>query len=150
MNKEGISYFYNDDFGSMSTWIIRDKFKIYNDVGVILKVNDNKYKIYGLEGVLYMNKDSHIEECYKKRVEDFKQLFNAHVNNITNTYVTASGNDKCKIKKTDNIILYGSLPAISTLHADKDGQMIKIIKYKKISEQEEVEEMFEATSPLNI
>jgi hypothetical protein len=93
---------------------------------------------------------SDIEECYKKRVEDFKQLFNAHVNNITDTYVTASGHDKCKIKKTDNIVLYGSLPAISTLHADKDGEMIKIIKYKKVSEQEEVEEMFEATSPLNI
>ena len=79
MNKEGISYFYNDDFVSMSTWIIRDKFKIYNDVGVILKVNDNKYKIYGLEGVLYMNKDSHIEECYKKQneiVNDIKNSLN--------------------------------------------------------------------------
>ena len=86
MNKEGISYFYNDDFVSMSTWIIRDKFKIYNDVGVILKINDNKYKIYALEGVLYMNEDSHIEECYKKQNEitkDIQNSFNFTINEDT-------------------------------------------------------------------
>ena len=73
---------------------------------------------------------SNIEDCYIDRVSDFKTLFNAHVASITSTYVEASGN-KCKIKKTDNIILYGSLPAISTLHNDKDGEMKKIILFKK-------------------
>ena len=73
---------------------------------------------------------SNIEDCYKDRVSNFKTLFNAHVASITSTYVEASGN-KCKIKKTDNIILYGSLPAISTLHNDKDGEMKKMILFKK-------------------
>ena len=73
---------------------------------------------------------SNIEDCYIDRVSDFKTLFNAHVASITSTYVEASG-DKCKIKKTDNIILYGSLPAISTLHNDKDGEMKKMIIFKK-------------------
>ena len=73
---------------------------------------------------------SNIEDCYKERVSNFKTLFNAHVASITSTYVEASGN-KCKIKKTDNIILYGSLPAISTLHNDKDGEMKKMILFKK-------------------
>ena len=73
---------------------------------------------------------SNIEDCYIDRVSDFKTLFNAHVASITSTYVEASGN-KCKIKKTDNIILYGSLPAISTLHNDKDGEMKKMIIFKK-------------------
>ena len=72
---------------------------------------------------------SNIEDCYKDRVSNFKTLFNAHVASITSTYV-ASGN-KCRIKKTDNIILYGSLPAISTLHNDKDGEMKKMILFKK-------------------
>ena len=73
---------------------------------------------------------SNIEDCYIDRVSDFKTLFNAHVASITSTYVEASGN-KCKIKKTDNIILYGSLPAISTLHNDKDSEMKKMILFKK-------------------
>ena len=73
---------------------------------------------------------SNIEDCYIDRVSNFKTLFNAHVASITSTYVEASG-DKCKIKKTDNIILYGSLPAISTLHNDKDGEMKKMILFKK-------------------
>ena len=79
---------------------------------------------------------SNIEDCYKERVSNFKTLFNAHIANITNTYVKASG-DKCKIKKTDNIVLYGSLPAISTLHADKNGDMKKIILFKKPSQLED-------------
>ena len=79
---------------------------------------------------------SNIEDCYKDRVSNFKTLFLAHVANITNTYVKASG-DKCKIQKTNNIVLYGSLPAISTLHADKDGEMKKIILFKKASQLED-------------
>ena len=66
----------------------------------------------------------------KIEYQTLKLYVNAHVASITSTYVEASGN-KCKIKKTDNIILYGSLPAISTLHNDKDGEMKKMILFKK-------------------
>ena len=79
MNSKDYSFFYDDDYVTISTWNIRDKFKIYNDVGVILKFGDNQYKIYGLEGTLYMEEDSYIEECYKKQneiVDDIKNLLN--------------------------------------------------------------------------
>ena len=67
MNNKDISFYYQDDFVAISTWDIRNKFKLYDDVGVILKPNDKQYKIYGLEGTLYMKKGSDIEECYKKQ-----------------------------------------------------------------------------------
>ena len=77
INNKDYSFYYDDDFVSISAWEIRDKFKIYNDVGVILKLNDDQYKIYGLEGTLYMNKKSKIEECYKKQNEITKDIQNS-------------------------------------------------------------------------
>ena len=79
MNSKDYSFFYDDDYVTISTWNIRDKFKIYNDVGVILKFGDNQYKIYGLEGTLYMEESGYIEECHKKQneiVDDIKNLLN--------------------------------------------------------------------------
>lgn len=60
------SYHY-DDYVSISTWILRDNFETYDDVGVILKKGDNNYTIYSLEGTLYMDKDSSIEDCYSQQ-----------------------------------------------------------------------------------
>ena len=77
MNNENISYYYKDDFVTITTWNIKDKFETYNDVGVILKPNDKQYKIYALEGTLYMEKDSDIEECYKKQNEIAKDIKNS-------------------------------------------------------------------------
>tara|TARA_B100001063_G_C16703614_1_gene523970 strand:+ start:136 stop:1236 length:1101 start_codon:yes stop_codon:yes gene_type:complete len=76
-----------------------------------------------------------VEGCYNDRVEKFRQLFNSHVSDITNTYVEPKGKD-CKVKRTDNIVLYGSLPAISTLH----GEMNKIVKFKTSKTIDEFDE----------
>ena len=86
INNKDFSFYYDDDFVTISAWEIRDEFKIYNDVGVILKLNDEQYKIYGLEGTLYMDKKSKIEECYKKQNEiakDIKNLLNFDSNGDT-------------------------------------------------------------------
>jgi len=77
INNKDYSFYYDDDFVSISAWEIRDQFKIYNDVGVILKLNDEQYKIYGLEGTLYMDKKSKIEECYKKQNAITKDIQNS-------------------------------------------------------------------------
>lgn len=79
INNKDISYYYDDDFVVISTWEIRNKFNTYDDIGVILKQNDKNYIIYGLEGTLYMDKNSSIDECYKiqnKIVKDIKKSLN--------------------------------------------------------------------------
>ena len=77
MNDKVYSYYYKDDFVAISTWDIREKFKIYDDVGVVLDPNDKKYKIFALEGTLYMKEDSNIEKCYKKQNEIAKDIKNS-------------------------------------------------------------------------
>ena len=62
------SYYYKKDFVSISTWDIRDRFKIYDDVGVVLGHADKKYQIFALEGTLYF-RDNDIDKCYKKQNE---------------------------------------------------------------------------------
>ena len=79
INDDTISYYYKNDYVTISTWDIKQNFEIYDDVGVVLKINDNKYVIYGLEGTLYMKKKSDIEECYEKQndiTNDIKNSFN--------------------------------------------------------------------------
>ncbi len=79
INDETISYYYENDYVAISTWEIKNNFKIYDDVGVVLKINDNKYEIYALEGTLYMNENSDIKECYEKQnniTSDIKNAFN--------------------------------------------------------------------------
>ena len=67
INSEFTAY-YKKDFVSISTWDIRDKFKIYDDVGVVLDLTDKNYQVFALEGTLYF-KDNNIEKCYKKQNE---------------------------------------------------------------------------------
>jgi len=93
MNNKDISIYYKDDFVVISSWSIKDKFETYNDVGVILKPNDKQYKIYALEGTLYMKKDSDIEECYKKQNEIAKDIKNSlNLNNQGDTWFVAKKN----------------------------------------------------------
>ena len=59
------TFFYNKDYMSISLSYKTGKFKVYDDVGVILKQNDKQYKIYSLEGTLV--DDGTKENCYKKQ-----------------------------------------------------------------------------------
>ena len=87
MNNKDYSYFYNNDFVAISTWKIRDKFETYDDVGVTLKTNDKEYKIYALQGSLYMEKNSDIKECYKKQNEIVNDIKNSlNLNNQGRTW----------------------------------------------------------------
>ena len=82
INNDSISYYYKNDYVSISTWDIRENFKIYDDVGVVLKINDSKFKIYALEGTLYMKKKSDIKECYEKQnniTNDIKNSLNFNI-----------------------------------------------------------------------
>tara|TARA_B100001057_G_scaffold455842_1_gene502693 strand:+ start:1553 stop:2137 length:585 start_codon:yes stop_codon:yes gene_type:complete len=60
------TFLYNKDFLSISLSYKTGRFKIYDDVGAVLKQNDKQYKIYSLEGTLIID-DENIEECYKKQ-----------------------------------------------------------------------------------
>ena len=82
INDDTISYYYKNAYVAISTWDIKKNFEIYDDVGVILKINDNKYEIYGLEGTLYMKEKSDIQECYEKQnniTSDIKNSFNLNI-----------------------------------------------------------------------
>ena len=53
-----------------------EAFKIYDDVGVVFKPNDNNYIIHALEGSLYYDRE--INECYKMQKiisSDLEKLF---------------------------------------------------------------------------
>ena len=93
MNNKDISYSYKDDYISISTWEIRSNFKIYDDVGVVLKHNDNQHKIYALEGTLYMDENSDIEKCYKKQNEIAINIKNSlNLNNYGDTWFVEKEN----------------------------------------------------------
>ena len=67
INNKEISYYYENKFVSISLWEVRNNFQIYDDVGVILKQNDENYEIFALEGTLYMAEDATINECHEKQ-----------------------------------------------------------------------------------
>ena len=46
--------------------------EIYDDVAIEYKLNDKKYKIHGLQGMVYFEND--IEGCYKKQDEIEKEI----------------------------------------------------------------------------
>ena len=112
MNDKNYTYYYKNDFVSISTWDIKNKFKIYDDVGIILDPNDKKYKIFALEGSLYM-KDKDIEKCYKKQneiSEDIKNSLNLNVK--VDTYFVPKKNlasHQLSTKYTDFVLSEGGI-----------------------------------------
>ena len=52
--------------------IRNDKFKNYDGLQIILKRNDNTYKIYGMHGIIFYEKN--INLCYKKLSEISKDI----------------------------------------------------------------------------
>ena len=69
----GNTFFYNKDYMSISLSYKTGKFKVYDDVGAILKQNDKQYKIYSLEGTLIIESEN-IEDCYKKQNSIAKEI----------------------------------------------------------------------------
>ena len=76
INNKEVSYYYDNDLVSISAWEIRDKFKTYDDVGIIINQNDKTYKILALEGSLYF-KDKTIDKCHKKQNEIAVEIENS-------------------------------------------------------------------------
>ena len=56
----------------VTTEIRDDKFKNYDGLQIILKRNDNTYKIYGMHGIIFYEKN--INLCYKKLSEISKDI----------------------------------------------------------------------------
>ena len=86
INNKDVAHYYEDDFVSISTWDIKNKFKTYDDVGVVLKIGDSQHKIFALEGTLYMDENSNIQKCYNKQNEialDIKDSLNLKNNGDT-------------------------------------------------------------------
>ena len=117
MNNKDIAYYYEDDFVSISTWDIRNNFKTYDDVGVVLKIGDSQHKIFALEGTLYMDESSNIQKCYNKQNEialDIKNSLN--LENNGDTWFLAKENllkHQLSVKSTDFELRYGGSIRIS-------------------------------------
>ena len=47
---------------------IQKKFKIYDELGIIIDSNSNNYEIFALEGTL-ISRNGDIKDCYKKQIE---------------------------------------------------------------------------------
>lgn len=71
INNKDITVYYENKYVSISAWEIRNKFKIYDDLGVVFDPNNNNYEIIGLEGTLYFK---NINQCYKKQKEIAKEI----------------------------------------------------------------------------
>ena len=68
-------YWYPDE-AFVVIGIKLETFKIYDDLGIVFKPNDNNYVIHSLEGTLYFGRN--INECYKKQKvigADLEKLF---------------------------------------------------------------------------
>ena len=86
INNKDVAHYYEDDFVSISTWDIKNNFKTYDDIGVVLKIGDSQHKIFALEGTLYMDENSNIQKCHNKQNEialDIKNSFNLENNGDT-------------------------------------------------------------------
>ena len=68
-----VNYFSRIKDKTFVTAEIRDdKFKNYDGLQIILKRNDNTYKIYGMHGIIFYEKN--INLCYKKLSEISKDI----------------------------------------------------------------------------
>jgi hypothetical protein len=66
---------------------------------------------------------------YNKSVETFRLKWDSDMNNIKNMYFSVSGTGcarKHAVMRTDDIVLYGSLPAVMSVH--KEGKIIPFPK----------------------
>ena len=64
--KSKFSFYYPDKFVTISGWDIKYKFTTYDNVGFVLKLDDESYKIFALEGT-FINQNGNIQDCYKKQ-----------------------------------------------------------------------------------
>lgn len=67
--------FSSDNF--YATGLSEDFFKVYDSVDIHLKKNDNNYKIYSLDGLIFYED---INVCYKKMNSITKELSNQFIN----------------------------------------------------------------------
>ena len=121
INNKEVSYYYDNDLVSISAWEIRDKFKTYDDVGIILNQNDKTYKILALEGSLYF-KDKTIDKCHKKQNEIAVEIENSLQIKITKNVFFLQ---KDQLKNDQKSVRYIDLNFEDT---HKDGA-IRIICY---------------------
>ena len=68
------SVYYDNDYVSILLKEMRNKLSIYDDVKVVIKPNDQSYKIYALEGILGFN---NIDECHKNQIKISDEIKNS-------------------------------------------------------------------------
>tara|TARA_B100001559_G_C16393230_1_gene572237 strand:+ start:92 stop:700 length:609 start_codon:yes stop_codon:yes gene_type:complete len=75
INNKDITYYYKDDYVSISTFVMRDNYEIYDDVGVVFDPKDKNYTIVALEGTLeFEGENLNINDCYKKQDQIFDDI----------------------------------------------------------------------------
>ena len=71
-----VNYGYPDDKFYAVSFYGENFYETYESLEIHLKTGDKKYKIYGLDGLIFYDK---IKDCYKKKDEiekDFSEIFN--------------------------------------------------------------------------
>ena len=102
INNKDITMYYENKYVSISTWDIRNKFKTYDDVGVIFNPQDKKYIIVSLEGTLYFTSPK-INKCYKKQ----NQIINEIKNSLSISFEEDTWFvDKTNLESDENSIRY--------------------------------------------
>ena len=84
---------------------------------------------------------------YNDLIDKFKTIWESDIENIRATFFEATPKES-KVAFANNIVLYGALPALAKQH-----NLDKIILFKKpstVTVNGETENIFQATSPLNI
>ena len=80
-------------------------------------------------------------------VDKFRTIWESDIENIRATFFEASPKES-KVAFANNIVLYGALPALAKHH---DLNKIRLFKKQQtVTVNGESEEIFQATSPLNI
>ena len=84
---------------------------------------------------------------YNEMVDKFRTIWELDIENIRATFFEASPKES-KVAFANNIILYGALPALAKHHELNKIRLFK--KQQTVTVNGESEEIFQATSPLNI
>ena len=69
-----------------------------------------------------------LEYCYNDRVNTFREKWEGWLESIRTQFFKTTDMNKCKVDFTDNIVLYGALPALEEHH-----DMTKVVRYHKSS-----------------
>ena len=121
--------FFTVGVGPGKDFFLNKKVDLYEDIGLVMKTNDKKYIIYGIQGRIFCEKD--INDCFSKQESissDLKEFFEDNIK-------FAVWDNPHRADKTNQSHVYGN-----RFDFENSGEAISVNVYdwsKKLSEEKD-------------